>query len=230
MSGDISKTESESRLDRLSHGRREAGAYDPQKYSAVIRKIRIALPVFAALIIAVILVWDSLDSRDIPAVREDTDSLKTVGENELINPRFESRDDKQQPYTITADRAVQSKDNENQVMLEKPLADILLNDGAWIALKANRGVFYQDTQELLLEEQVELFHDLGYRLKTQALHIDVGKQTAWSDKTVEARGPEGALDAAGLKVDSQAGHLVFTGPARLVLTRVSGGFALEGMN
>jgi lipopolysaccharide export system protein LptC len=183
--------------------------------------MRLILPLIALGIFAIVFVWSDVERNKIIPVKE-LASTPTIGKNELVNPRFESTDSDNQPFTITAKRAVQNKDDDNLVMLEKPLADMLMNSGEWVALEADRGSFRQDNKMLLLRGKVRLYHDKGYQLEMEELDIDLTKNTAFTKADVAGQGPEGTLASKGLEGDSNAGKIIFNGPAKLILTSTSG--------
>lgn len=187
-------------------------------YSRYVRFMRLFLPLVAIGIMALIISWPRLDETMKPIEKEAVMPV-TVGKNEVLTPRFESRDNKQQPYSITASLAAQSPTDQNLVFLEKPAADITLNSGAWLAIKSQKGVYRQNDERLLLEGAVELFHDAGYRLLTEKMLINLKTGHVFSETPVNGNGPAGTLKAAAMQGDHTGGILVFKGPARLVLNR-----------
>lgn len=210
--------ERQGRLDRLSKSGSSA-TYN-KKYSVFIRWMRLVLPMVAVAIMAVVFTWTT-GKEEIADIAKEV-ALPTIGKNELLNPKFESRDDKKQPYTIIAKRAIQGETNDDLVILEEPLADMLLKSGSWLAVKAEQGAFRQDNKRLLLKGNVELYHDDGYQMNMSLLNVDMAANTAWTDVDVEGHGPEGTIEAKGLEADSEKGLLIFNGPAKLVLTKGSG--------
>ncbi|MEZ5813913.1 MAG: LPS export ABC transporter periplasmic protein LptC [Alphaproteobacteria bacterium] len=192
-----------------------------QGYSAFIRSMRIVLPLTALAIIAVLFSWNIFRPDEIAPAKPGSETAKTIGKNELLNPRFDSVDAKNRPYTITAARALQGADNE-LMLLDAPMADIILRNGNWLAVKSRQGAFRQETQRLLLKDDVRLFHDEGYSAKTQELDVDLKAGTARSDVKITGHGPLGTLDASGMYADSKAGHLIFTGPAKIVFYDTGG--------
>jgi lipopolysaccharide export system protein LptC len=203
------------RRERLGRGT-SAHIYNPT-YSKFIRRMRLILPMVALALVAIVFAWGNMSDENIVPVKDAKNAPQTIGKNELLNPKFESMDDKKQPYTITAKRAVQAKEGENTVILESPTADMLLNSGNWIAIKAIEGAYKQDDRTLLLEGDVKLFHDNGYEMEMAKLNIDLNSNKAWSDTEVKGHGPAGTLVAKGLQADSNSGSLIFNGPATLVL-------------
>lgn len=206
------------RRARLGRSAAQTTNYNPH-YSRFIRRAKLVLPLVALMISAVVFAWSSMNDKNMLPTPQQAGMPRNIGKNELLNPRFESKDDKQQPYTITAARALQGEKNENLVILEKPVADMMLTSGNWVAIEADQGAFQQNDQKLLLRGNVRLFHDKGYHMETALLHIDIANNKAWSEEEVRAQGPAGTLSAKGLQASADDGHLIFTGPAKLVLMR-----------
>lgn len=191
-------------------------------WSKFVRRMRLVLPIIALALFAIVFVWSDVQNNNIMAV-QDVAKAPDIGQNELVNPKFESTDEDNQPFTITAKRAVQNKSDEQLVMLDEPLADLLLNSGDWVAAKADRGSFRQDNKMLLLRGNVRLYHDKGYQLEMEELDIDLRQNTALSKVEVAGQGPEGTLASKGLEGFADAGRVIFNGPAKLILTNTSGG-------
>lgn len=212
----IKGNKNEKRLDRLTRTS-EKKAYNPS-YTKFIRSMRIVLPLVAVAIAAIVFTWTTVQEEQLADLQAQIEMPQQIGKNELLDPRFESRDEKNQPYTITAKRAIQGETNENLIILEEPLADMLLSSGNWIAIEARQGAFRRDNLRLLLKGAVRIFHDQGYQLETEQLNIDIKENIAWSETDVYVQGPEGFLEAKGLQAEQNKGNLVFAGPAKLTLT------------
>lgn len=204
-------------LDRLLRSEKGSAA-GAKGYTRFVRTMRLLLPLVAVGIVGIVVSWPRVEERMTapPAIAPQE---QTVGQNELINPRFESQDSEAQPYTITATRAIQSSANPDIVFLEMPVGDISLSDGARLEAEALKGAFDQKAQTLNLEGKVTLFHDKGYEMVTEKLRVDMGPRTAWSDTAIAGEGPAGTLAASGVKADMQNGVVIFTGPVTLTLTQ-----------
>jgi len=186
------------------------------RHTSLVRRLRLVLPLVAVALVVVMLAWSDMDKNVAPVRREEI-APQTVGKNELIKPKFQSEDTNQQPYTITADKAFQESGNLDRVIMQKPVADIALKDGAWIAIKATDGEYIQSTQKLNLQGDVKLFHDDGYELTTDHVDLDVIGQTAVTTSPVSGHGPAGTITGTGLQASGKTGVLIFTGPAKLIL-------------
>lgn len=212
------QSESQARLERLSRYSGEKSTIHSESYSALIRRLKFILPLLALAIVAALMTWPSLD-KDIAILKQDSaESLQTIRKNELTNPRFESVDDKNQPYTLTAIRAVQDDNNEDLMHLEKPEGELKMSTGKVIALQALKGLYEQESQKLALQNNVRLLHNDGYEIKMSKLDLDMQAETAISDSEITGQGPAGTLHAVGgLNADNTKGLLIFKGPAKLVL-------------
>jgi lipopolysaccharide export system protein LptC len=121
------------------------------------------------------------------------------------------------PYTITSDSAEQALDGSGIVEMIKPVAEITLANGRWIAVKAAHGRYDQNNGKIDLDGAVELFHDDGYRFMTEKAHVDFNEGLVWGDQPVEGQGPKGEIRALGFRVTDKGQNTVFTGPSKLTL-------------
>lgn len=211
---DFDDNDAPTRLSQLSTGERAATIN--RKYSSFVKSLRLILPLVALGMTVVVLTWDE-GRRVAPPKKEEVLPASQDIQNELLKPVFNSVDDNNQPYTVTADRATQNRDDPDLVDLDKPVADLTMNSGEKINANADKGLYQQKTQKLNLEGAVTLKHSNGYTLKTEELRVDLAAQKAYSGQDVRVEGPGGTIDATGLEGDSNAGTLVFTGPAKVIL-------------
>lgn len=184
-------------------------------YSQIVRTLRIFLPL-AALGVMAIIILTSRGQDEFRQAREDF-QLEKPATNELTKPRFESRDKKNQPYTITANKAIQSETQRHKIFLDKPMADMMTSGGTWVAVEADQGEYTEDNEKLILKGNVHLFQDDGYSLRTEEMLLNLNNRTAHSDNPVEAHGPAGQLKAKGLTANQNDNKIIFQGPAKLTL-------------
>jgi len=187
--------------------------------STSVRKLRLALPLVAGAIVVFMFLWSDMESVA-PPQRKEKVAPQSVGRNELINPKFESEDSSQQPYTITATKAF--KDADDLIKLDKPVADISLKDNAWLAIQSDEGEYESVKQQLMLQGHVKLFHDQGYEMITDKVDIDMVSKTAVSKTPVSGHGPIGNIKATGMSADGKTGIVTFQGPATLILNQSTG--------
>jgi lipopolysaccharide export system protein LptC len=204
-------------------------------YSRFVRFLRLALPLSAAGLMALVILWPLIERP------EDVDCPESeCGERamqETVNIRYFGLDRRQQPFTITASKATQSVDDKGVTYFTDPVADILLKDGSWVALNAKGGSYNEGSQELLLQGEVHIFHDDGYEFRTEKAFVNIDEKTSWGSEPVEGQGPAGLITAAGFRILNGGASLVFTGPAKLTINAAAlaapeaglAGSGLEGL-
>lgn len=189
------------------------------RYSRFVSLMKMALPAAAVLLAVLVVLW--------PQMQKATTDLLSLGFSDLrgpagqtqrlINPRYHGVDGGNKPFTITADLAEETESGSGAVRLTNPKADMTLDDGAWIMVGARRGLYHQDSTVMDLSGGVDVFHDSGYELHTDAATVNPRQGTASSTTPVAGQGPLGTLAAEGFTYDRAAGRLVFTGRAHLTI-------------
>lgn len=208
----------ENRLDELNVEARTTTI--SKGYTRFVKSMRLILPLAALVLTAIVVTWPDIeDEIVIPSKDEIIPSSGTaIGENELINPRFETTDAQQQPVNVTAIRALQNQENPNLVKLDKPNADLKMKDGSAVQIEADKGTYEQEVEKLFLQDNVKIRHESGYELQAEELRVNMKTREAFSDKNVHVQGPDAEIDATGLNGNVEEGILIFKGPAKLTLT------------
>jgi lipopolysaccharide export system protein LptC len=136
----------------------------------------------------------------------------------LLGAKYHGTDTQGQPYTITADTAVEL--GADDVTLAAPMGDITLKSGAWLMLKGANGVYRPHSGKLELNGGVTLYRNDGLILTTPTMAINMHDGTAESDDPTQVQGSFGTLDAQhGFLLTDRGAHVTFKGPATLVLTQ-----------
>lgn len=210
---------------------RDNTSHDHEKYSRVIKRIQFILPLIALILILTIMNWNRFENEAITPIQERAQEIvkANIGKNELIHPEFKSIDDKNQPFTLTADRATQNDDDQDLILLEQPNGELKMNSGEIISIHSKEGTYSQNTQNLFLSDTVELYYDQTYEMNTEQLYIDMKDRKAWTDVDVSGQGPRGTLEAKGMKAQSLDDSIIFTGPAKLVLFTEDNAFGFGGL-
>jgi len=186
-------------------------------YSRFVQMMKVLLPVVAALLIILILVWPYLRSEDL-RFRLSFAAL-TANQNEdpsMVKPRFLGIDKENKAYSIAADLARNLAAGSSSVELEMPKADITLDDGTWLVLTAKSGIFRQAKKTLDLTGAVNLFHDSGYEFKSSKAAIDLQKGVASGSEAVRGHGPFGEMQGEGFRLFDKGKTIIFTGKSKLV--------------
>lgn len=133
----------------------------------------------------------------------------------MKNPRFESVDGANQPYTVRALEAVQQ--DESRVILSKINADVALNSGLWLALSAEQGEMDITKQALVLNEKVHVIASNGYELRAPQAYVDIKTSRATGTKGVEGQGPMGNIRADEFLIEGESQRVLFEKNVKLTI-------------
>jgi lipopolysaccharide export system protein LptC len=187
-------------------------------YSRFANAMRIALPVIAGAIMILVIAWPQLveqPKRFSLGVSKVT--INDSGGQQIVNARFTGTDRDDRPFTITADTASQPVKTPGVIDLAFPKADVAQENGSWVALSAETGLYDKNAQVLDLKGGVNLFHDTGYELRTATARVELDKGEASGVDPVSGQGPFGTLNSSGFRILDRGKRLIFTGKSRLVL-------------
>jgi len=172
----------------------------------------------ALVLIGLVLAWPYLKTEDLK-FRLSFAAL-TADQTEdpsMVNPRYVGFDKDNQAFSITADLAHKLASESPNVELEMPKADITLDDGTWLVLTAETGLYRRTEKTLDLEGAVNLFHDSGYEFRTSRASIELEKGTARGSAPVHGQGPFGDLSGEGFYLIDKGKTIVVTGKSKLVI-------------
>lgn len=181
-----------------------------------VRVLKVGLPLVMAVTLGYLVYW-WLESRGSVV---DPTVVATVGSNEkaevtVDDVKFDGKDDKGRPYSITADSASHPDGDDRHIALRKPMADITMSSGAYVALTANDGVLDRDANVVTLSGDVTLFHDNGLSFQTDSATIDLHAKTAEGSDPVEGQNGDGELVSQGFRVLDDGDTIEFTGKAHM---------------
>src|SRR5882724_1177748 len=100
---------------------------------------------------------------------------------------------------------------------DKGNGDISFNNGGWFTIQANSGRLKVKERLLDLNGAIEMFNDEGYEMRTDTMHVDIGKKIATTQDPVNGQGPLGILRAHGAVFDGNAKTALFSGPVFVTL-------------
>ncbi len=178
------------------------------RYTRFVLFSKMFLGALSALLILAIIV--------LPVINADEEGLRiafsTVNDNTqtmpvMTNPSFQGVDDKNQPYLVTADSALQQDDQT--IVLKNVQADLLTQDNTWLSVKADKGTIDNEAKTMQLRDNVRLFHQDGYEFQTQTVDIDMNTRVARGEDKVTGFGPTGELEANGFILRHGDGTLQF---------------------
>lgn len=187
-------------------------------YSYLVKFLKVVFPVVAIILVLLVVAWPYIKKNVLQfSIGFSSDEVINEDEPTMINPRYTGLDDNQMPFSITADIARNLILDSTRVELEMPKADITMSDQSWLLITAQQGVYGRNAQVLDLSGDVNVFHDQGYEIMTEAVHIDLNRGSAESSTPVSGHGPIGDLQSEGFRMNNKTNVIHFTGKAALKL-------------
>ena len=180
--------------------------------------MKILLPTIATALLLIVLIWPQLDRQnkefEIGIVKLDTSAAENL---RMTNARYTGVDRSKRPFTVTAMEAEQKDPNSPIIELMQPKADIIMEDGSWIALTAEVGNYNRITQSLELLGTVNLFHDKGYEFRTSSAVLDLRAGDVIGTEPVQGQGPFGHIQAESFVIRNRGEKIGFHGETELIL-------------
>lgn len=181
-----------------------------------VRLLKFALPLVVLVSLGYVGYWwlqsrgSIVDPSLIQGVPTDAQQKAEVTVEDV---KYDGKDDKGRPFSVTADSASHVDGDDRHISLKKPLADITMSSGAYVALTANDGVLDRDSDIITLNGDVTLFHDNGLSFQTDSATINLKEKTAEGSDVVEGQNGDGELISQGFRVLDDGDTIEFTGKA-----------------
>ncbi len=197
--------------------RSRRGGFGRSRFIATMKYI---LPGLATLLLVAVVAWPEFSSdNDRFRIPQAVGPIGT-SRPQVLNARVLGVDSQSRPFQITADTsALKNKDGREFYLLEQPKADIVLEDGTWVALTAIIGEYEENTKFLYLVGDVNVFHDAGHEFRTSKARFNLGDRSASGDDPVEGQGPLGTLQSEGFRIFDGGDRVLFTGKAQMFVYR-----------
>lgn len=192
-------------------------ALNALRYSRFVTVMKRALPMTAAALIATVIIFSLIprQSDKISLMWEKTG--KVDNDLAMIKPKLTGADAKGNPFTVTADSAVQDGPSAKRARLNNVQADVNLQDGRWLNATAAKGYVDMDNKKLVLSGGIAVFSDDGYEIHTARADVDLDKGTLRGNSEVTGHGPSGTLRADRFELDQKTQQLVLQGNVRMTL-------------
>ncbi len=178
------------------------------RHSRNVRFLKIALPALAVAM-AALFVFQSY--RSTPAAIEIKADASAVSEGKLVmsNPTLKGFTEDNQPYSMSALRAVQDIANETILQLEGIAATVPINAKSSATIDAPRGVFDRTTNMLDINSEINIRTSDGAVARLNSARIDMAAGRMSTDKPVEIRFKDASINSDALTVEQNGKLVVF---------------------
>jgi len=118
-------------------------------------------------------------------------------------------DKQQQPYSVTAQSAMQDKDVPNHIHLNALSGNIRRNNGDTIDVRANNGLYDTDGKTLDLSGAVEIVSKGKFIARMDKAHVIVKEKRLVADTPVTVEMPNGIIEAKALQITNEGNNILF---------------------
>lgn len=136
--------------------------------------------------------------------------------NEVVvtGSRLTGVDREQQPYSVTAESAVQDSDEPNRVHLKVVTGELHRRSGDILRLAANTALFDTETKVLQLDGGVRLVAAGRFVAEMARADVTLADKRLRSQSPVNVRFDRGEITAGGLEITDDGNRVVFFDRAR----------------
>jgi lipopolysaccharide export system protein LptC len=190
-----------------------------ERYSRFVTIMKRALPLSAAALLAAVLVY-ALQPRQESGQRVAMtfQRLGIVGDDlAMMKPRLTGADDEGDPYVVTAEEAIQDRQDSHHAALKTVWGDVTLKDGSWIATLASAGNLDAGARRLALSGSISVYSDSGYEVHTNSADVDMRTAMIIGKHAVSGQGPMGTFRADRFRIDRRARMVFLYGNVHMIL-------------
>lgn len=198
--------------------RRQAWAVPGSRHDRLLETLRWALPSAVGILIALLAVLPLTRGRDISFVLDKHRVAIARERLRVTRALYRGRDDKGQPFSLTAASAVQVSARDPVVHLHRLLAKIA-QPGGLTQIVANQARYNMTTQRVAIDGPVVLTAGGGYRVVTRDVLVDLNSRTAVSRGPVDGTMTLGTFSGGRLVANLADHTVVLDHGARLHIAR-----------
>jgi lipopolysaccharide export system protein LptC len=189
-------------------------AHPGSSHDRLVRSALVVLPMGIGVLGAFLVVAPLLMGGDMSFVL-DKNKVDIAPERLRIEAaEYRGQDAKGQPFHLHAGSALQRSSAEPVVQLNDLSAEIRLPEGP-ASLKAERGRYHLDTEQVAVDGPIRFQTSDGYTLDTHDATVDLKTRRMESGGRVSGRTPTGVFSANKLTADLERRTISLDGNARL---------------
>jgi lipopolysaccharide export system protein LptC len=207
-------------------GTRKQGVRDPvrdrvfrraRRHSVMVRSLRYGLPVIALGLLATLPL--SAVTPTFPGLGSlSLDGIGFSGTTIVMeNPRLNGFEQGRGGYQFEAERAEQDVTESNKVKLTGLSGRITQEDGRWASIRARQGLVDTDAETMLLERDIIVRAEGGYRAFMQSADVELKDGNVRSDMPVQVDMLNGSVKAQSLELIERGRYILFDGDVKMTI-------------
>jgi lipopolysaccharide export system protein LptC len=179
---------------------RQRWAAPGSAHDTLIAILRVVLPSAVGVVAALMVFLPLTAGGDVSFVLDRNKVEITKERLRVQSATYRGEDDKGQPFTLTAQSAVQRDATQPIVEIDRMNADILLSDGPG-KLQAPKGNYNLNSQQVDVSGPIIFTGPKGYSLQSKAATVDLRTRTMQGTGGVSGTLPQGNFNADTMNAD-----------------------------
>lgn len=201
----------------IGRGDSERAFRAARRHSALVRFLRIALPLLIGLTLVGITLKTYLNPLFNPLPVQVGKVVLSGTKITMDHPRIAGFTHDARPYALTAETAIQDLKKPDAVELHNVKANVQMQDLGKLQLTAPLGLYDTKKEVLKLDQNILITSSKGYEGRLQEATVDIGSGHVTSDHPVEMKMLQGTLDANRLEIINSGDLIKFDHGVRMTL-------------
>lgn len=193
---------------------RQIWAAPGSSHDAVLRVMRLLLPIGIVFVVVLLALAPLTTGRDISFVLSKDRVAVAKERMRVTDARYRGVDSGGQPFMISAASAVQTTSADPVVRMTELAARIMFKEGP-AAIAANRGRYNMSNDRVAIDGPLVFKTSDGYRIMTRDVDIDLNTRKLESKGAVDGVMPLGTFRSDRLRADLNQRTATLDGRARL---------------
>lgn len=186
-------------------------------HDTLIAILRVVLPSAVGVVAALMVFLPLTAGGDVSFVLDRNKVEITKERLRVQSATYRGQDDKGQPFTLTAQSAVQRDASQPIVEINRMMGDISLSDGPG-KLVAPKGNYNLKSQQVDVSGPITFTGPKGYSLQSNAATVDLRKRTMQGSGGVSGTLPQGNFNADTMNADLENRVVKLDGRATMHFT------------
>lgn len=186
------------------------------RHSRLVRRLKIALPAAAALLVLAFFSV-SFVSTQLPEGVSVASTAIEDGKLVMYNPRLSGEAQNARPYELRAARALQDLTQPNVIELQDIVAELPISDGAVATLDAESGIFNREAQVMRFDKPFSVSTDSGMTAELDNAIINIKAGRLETDQPVRIETPQAVIGADTMRMLDEGKTIVLEENVRMTI-------------
>jgi lipopolysaccharide export system protein LptC len=178
-----------------------------KRRSALILLMRVLLPALCLAVLAVLGTWTAMNTflRGSGTRNGNGEAIR------MVHPQFQGRTDAGKPFVLDAASAVRGDKDSSLVSLDRPVLVLGAGPLDRTVVRAEDGVYHEDTRMLDLTGDVLLDDAKGNHFDTQHALVDTHKDDVTGQNSIAGNGPLGRIAGSAYALHDSGAYIRIEG-------------------